>query len=1119
MNGRLVGLLAAALALALLAPSTAQAAHPCETLWTGASGSWNDASKWSAGVPDATKVACITAAGTYTVSIENAGTFVEQLRLGGASGTQTIAVSASAANAATLHVGFDTESSTVDANGVIQLSGAGITTIDGSNSNNPLLNSGTIRVEAGAGDARISAAIDNQSSGTMLFNGGAAINTGRPFINRGSLTVAANQTLTADATGSGPNVQQAGGTWTNNGTTRVRVGDMTHTAGNTAGNPIEICGARLNPSGTGTGTYLVRQGGPGACGATNLTGAVGTGITVFLRNFGENTNDVGIPNPFIINGTVVMDGNGGGPVDDDRVLLVGNPVTIATTGTLRTEGVGLRIIQGALTNNGTLRLNRRDIYLDSSYTQSGTGTLEVDVYSTDPNAPKSQVSTANGNVSVAGTLRVNTTITPSGTHEVVRTTNGTRSGTFSTTQFNGPSWNVVYQPKTVELTPQSGGGGGGGGGGGTPATSFDLRGTWTLDTGFARSTETITEMDLNTGNYSGRGGANNFTWPTQGTATGNNVRFTTGPYDQLQSYTATFEGIISADGNTITGTWTDTNGQRGNFTQTRGTAPPPPPPRGTTFDLRGTWNVTTASGWVENWTSMNLQTGEFSGRGGGGGRSWPTSGTATGNQVTFVTGPYDQLRTYRATFTGTIGADGNSMSGTWTDTGGRSGNWTAVRVRAATTFVPPNPADWSGRWTLEQEGSLSAIVPVILNRSYLELNMSISATRADLIGQGRNANIVRGGFNFAGTVNGTGIDFELSNFGFNSSYRAFYTGTRVDDRTIRGTWTDGRESGGFTMTRGGFSAGAFENPPPFSIDRSIGKLVISPAISCNLTATTGSVTVVARTATAAARRNRKRRRVKGVRVAKFGPVFVPAGEKVVVPVRPVRVQRRRGRARRAVAAQAPRRGTAFVRITCRPSRAPGSSTPPPGASSRPVSSTAQVPVRLPTTVQNPAPGERPYAGIWTGNALQPNTSNVVPIERIYLDVSADGVVRTAFAKFDDECAALPNFLLPFGIATGTGSVEVVRLPIRKVTSDDYPAEAIYRNRSFSTEYGQVTLAINFDNQSYASAFVQAYTPLFAPGFACFTHGESYVLRFRDRGAPPTFSPADREYPVAPENSR
>ncbi|MEM1115210.1 MAG: hypothetical protein AAF845_03295 [Bacteroidota bacterium] len=80
-------LLLAALGLALAAPASAQT---CTTSWAAADdGDWSEAANWTAGVPEAGDTACITEAGTYTVTLDQRQALAG-LVVGGASGTQTL---------------------------------------------------------------------------------------------------------------------------------------------------------------------------------------------------------------------------------------------------------------------------------------------------------------------------------------------------------------------------------------------------------------------------------------------------------------------------------------------------------------------------------------------------------------------------------------------------------------------------------------------------------------------------------------------------------------------------------------------------------------------------------------------------------------------------------------------------------------------------------------------------------------------------------------------------------------------------------------------------------------------------------------------------------------------
>src|SRR5271169_6696639 len=85
---------ALAVLLGLLAWASMPAhASGCMNSWTNtAGGSWSTASNWSKGtVPSSSEEVCITASGTYTVTMgSTASTTVKALTIGGTSGTQTL---------------------------------------------------------------------------------------------------------------------------------------------------------------------------------------------------------------------------------------------------------------------------------------------------------------------------------------------------------------------------------------------------------------------------------------------------------------------------------------------------------------------------------------------------------------------------------------------------------------------------------------------------------------------------------------------------------------------------------------------------------------------------------------------------------------------------------------------------------------------------------------------------------------------------------------------------------------------------------------------------------------------------------------------------------------------
>lgn len=114
------------------------------------------------------------------------------------------------------------------------------------------------------------------------------------------------------------------------------------------------------------------------------------------------------------------------------------------------------------------------------------------------------------------------------------------------------------------------------------STPHDLTGTWSCcgSGGAGSQTWTITSMNKSSGVFSGTGKGGCCTFPVKGTANGSSVTLTTGPYEPLTSYSATFTGTISADSKTITGDWDDDSSPdpSGTFTATRPSAPTPDGP-------------------------------------------------------------------------------------------------------------------------------------------------------------------------------------------------------------------------------------------------------------------------------------------------------------------------------------------------------------------------------------------------------------------------------------------------------------------------------------------------------------------------------------------------------------
>ncbi len=136
--------------------------------------------------------------------------------------------------------------------------------------------------------------------------------------------------------------------------------------------------------------------------------------------------------------------------------------------------------------------------------------------------------------------------------------------------------------------------------------------------------------------------------------------------------------------------------------------------------ITGTWSVTGPSPLVaQQWTISESTSGSLSGEGTGSSGPFATiSGSVSGSSVTVVT-TYTSV-SYTATFTGTVSADGTTMSGTWSDTNGLSGeSWSATTTpkgRASFTQVICNldfttGLDACGANVADASGNPSPITP------------------------------------------------------------------------------------------------------------------------------------------------------------------------------------------------------------------------------------------------------------------------------------------------------------------------------------------------------------------------------------------------------------------------
>ena len=386
-----------ALALPLLLAAGGLRAQTCTTTWTNtAGGAWATATNWSAGVPTAASVACVTTPGTYTVT--SGGVTARTLRLGGASGVQTLQLSGEIAPA---------DSAIVAATGVVvwtsdylmsgRLVNRGLIRLTGPNNSRGvrggavLRNEGRIewadagnfflgeggRVEnaaalavTGTGNFTVfspAGTFVNLASGTVSKTGAGTFTLNAPTDNSGTISVGAGSTVTVTSasTHRSPTFAVAqGGTLAFSGTLAL-VGTVSGTpAGRlVVSNEIEATDAALALGGTGfewTSNYLVsgrlvNRGLIRLTGANNSRGVRGsTGSGAVLRNEGRvEWSETG--NFFL--------GEGGRVENASTITVTGaGSFTVFSAGTFANEagatlaktGVGTFTLNAPTDNAGTL---------------------------------------------------------------------------------------------------------------------------------------------------------------------------------------------------------------------------------------------------------------------------------------------------------------------------------------------------------------------------------------------------------------------------------------------------------------------------------------------------------------------------------------------------------------------------------------------------------------------------------------------------------------------------------------------------------------------------------------------------------------------------------------------
>ena len=380
-SGRRLLLAACAATIVLFALGSAPArAATCDTSWSSAvSGNWNDASKWSAGIPTSSTNACITVNGTYTVTLPGVSESAKALTLGGTSGVQTVAIQATdacsgAANAELTLAG----GGSITTQGVIDLThsgacGNGAPFLEVT-AGQTLTNAGTIQTDLGTASGSTPDALDGNitNSGTININTGTRYDqniANGTLDNKGTINLANAVQLTVVAGDGSTVTNDTGGSITNGTGSGDLYVDSSNTYNQGAGttspssvNPtspaVYVNSSTLNYTGAGASSVVFR-------GSGNLSGnlASGQNLTIQATDFcsGAVNATASIASSLTNAGEIDLNHTGscGSAVPS---LEVKTGATLTNSGTIQTDlgtasGSTPDALDGNITNSGTININ------------------------------------------------------------------------------------------------------------------------------------------------------------------------------------------------------------------------------------------------------------------------------------------------------------------------------------------------------------------------------------------------------------------------------------------------------------------------------------------------------------------------------------------------------------------------------------------------------------------------------------------------------------------------------------------------------------------------------------------------------------------------------------------
>jgi fibronectin-binding autotransporter adhesin len=395
-----------------LAAQRQRASSPptCNDNWKGGGGLWSDAGNWSAGLPSVNSVVCITAPGSYTVSVAGLVN-IRSFTLGAGSGNQTLAIDSTKTVESEFEIAANSD---IKRNGslVLDSSGSYAATIGGS-AGAVIANSGSVAT-SGSYQAEISCDLSNEPGGAVTLGDAITETTSFTIENDSRFSVLKGATYEMDGTV----FVQDGGTITNGGSMSDSGGGSAfeEKGGAATGNAIQLDGFVTFSDAAGSGAFILE-------GANSMSGTVPSHQIVTILATAARETATNFASAVTNNGTLVVDSTvaassdslGGAPLTNRGKLVV------ASVGTGDEIGVKLTNKLGATIDvTGIGGLNNEPVVNDGSLLVEKGATVALNSSASLTDGPASLTSVTivasggrsssvtGGTIALAGTLRATT---------------------------------------------------------------------------------------------------------------------------------------------------------------------------------------------------------------------------------------------------------------------------------------------------------------------------------------------------------------------------------------------------------------------------------------------------------------------------------------------------------------------------------------------------------------------------------------------------------------------------------------------------------------------------------------------------------------------------------------